>query len=87
MAGKRFFFNITVIALLLLTPWWFALAFAIMGTIFFPWYYELLLAGIIFDLLYGGTATSLESGFGLIGTTFSIGLFVVIELVKREWRT
>lgn len=52
---KRLLFDSGALALVLVAPWWVALAYTLLGIILFPWYVEALLLGLFFDTVYGMT--------------------------------
>jgi hypothetical protein len=71
-----------LIAISLLNGWWFlALPLALVGAWFFPYFIELIIAGIGYDSLFG-----FVSGMGIwgyMGTIVSVVLFAGISGVKR----
>lgn len=87
MFVKRFFFDVAFVGALFFAPWWAVLAWGIAGVLIFQNYYEALLVGILFDLLYGGVNTSLSAGFGFMGLVVSAVIMFLLEWLKREWRS
>lgn len=37
-------------------PWWFVLVLAFIGAYFYPPYYEIILFGVLVDILYGASS-------------------------------
>lgn len=71
-----------IIAIALLNAWWFiALPLAIVGAWFFPYFAELIVAGVVYDALFG-----MIPGMGLwsySGTIISVILFMIVFLLKK----
>lgn len=81
---NRIFFDILVFAAIL-NAWWFvALPLALVGAWIFPYYLELILAGVVYDALFGMTAGLGIRGYA--GTGVSVIVFVVVVLIKRRVR-
>jgi hypothetical protein len=80
--GKRLAWDSIGLLLVFIAPWWAVLVVAIAGAIFFRWYLEMIVFGLLFDILFGGVATSF---MGHITHTilFAIPL-IVSETVKRN---
>ena len=53
-------------------PWWLAGLWFIVGAWFFPNYYEAIIAGLFFDLLYGG------AGLTVFGFQFIVSLLIIL---------
>lgn len=87
MLQKRLFFDVGFLIILFFSPWWVVFFWGALGVIFFSNYYEFLIVGILFDLLYGGAHTSWMAVFGLMGLTASALLMLLFEWLKREWRS
>ena len=65
--------------------WWFvAIPFAIIGMWICPFFLEIIIAGIIYDALFG--YSSIFGLAGYIGTIISITIFLVIVLLKKVVR-
>lgn len=84
---KRVAFGILLFVSVFLFPWWGVLAIAIYGAWRFSFYYEILIAGVCFDLLYGGAGLPFVLGFGLLGTLCSAAVLFAIERIKQEVRS
>ncbi|MFZ2831895.1 MAG: hypothetical protein WAZ40_01970 [Minisyncoccia bacterium] len=65
--NKRIIFDIVLLGAVLFTPWWCVAILGFMGAFLWPSYYEILVAGILVDLLYGGTTLPLRGILGLVG--------------------
>jgi len=46
-------FDILMIIVCLAAPWWVALPLGIIGIVLFPWYVEIIIAGALYDTLFG----------------------------------
>lgn len=79
---KRIFFDFLLFGAVFYTPWWFVALLAFVGAFLFPSYYEIIIAGILVDLLYG-TAHSARGVFGLI---VALVLFVVARRLRMAVR-
>jgi len=74
-----------LIAICILQAWWFiALPLAIFGVWEFPYFIEIILAGIIYDSLFG--FVSGMGVWGYVGTIVSIILFGVVILLRKMVR-
>ena len=49
----RIAYNIGMLVSVLFLNWWLVVAFMIIGVVFFSRYYEVVVAGVLMDLLYG----------------------------------
>ncbi len=54
----RIGFDIILIVLIFTTPWWVVFIVGIIGAIFFQWYLELIFAGVVIDIMFGGGSMS-----------------------------
>lgn len=87
--NQNFFFQRTVIDLLIiltiLNGWWYiALAVAIFSVWSFDHFIEIIIAGVIFDSLFGYSEYLGIAGY--CGTILSITIFMIAELVKKFLR-
>lgn len=80
---KRIFFTLLLLGAIFYTPWWVVAIVAFVGAFLFPFYYEIILAGILFDVLYGISAHPVR---GVLGLLVAIVLFVVARRLKRAVR-
>jgi|TARA_B100001964_G_C13958347_1_gene476504 hypothetical protein len=73
-----------------LFPWWVFFILGVLGTFFFPKYYEFIFAAFFFDLLYG--LPVLDAGVveifshSLLFTILSIPTYILIEESKKSLR-
>lgn len=81
----RILATIFFVALMLYTPWWLALIAILLGAFYFKNYYEMIVLGIVFDLLYGARGGFLV-GYGIMGVVGAFALFVGVEKLKKELR-
>jgi hypothetical protein len=70
--------DILMIALIAWSPLWTIIIFSIVFAWLFSPYYEVIIWGLAFDALYG-----LHSFYGVI---FALGVFIIIEVLKRKTR-
>ncbi len=71
----RLGYLILIIGSVLFLPWWFALLLTLGGILWFPRFYELVLAGLLFDLWYGGPGSE-----ALFKTPVALGIIIVVYL-------
>ena len=82
---KRAIFTLFFLGILIYAPWWIVCIVAVSGTFLFPWYVEVIVAGLLFDLLYGALGLSLF-GFGILGFVTAVVLFFGIQKIKENLR-
>ncbi len=65
--------------------WWFAaLPLGIVGALMFPFFIELVIAGVVYDALFGFAE---GQGFvGYVGTVVSVAFIFVVVFVKKMMR-
>lgn len=80
---KRFIFDLVLLGAIFYTPWWLIVILALIGAFLWPPYYEVLMFGILVDLLYG--ASTLSFG-GLLGILVSIIIFFAASYAKKAVR-
>lgn len=80
---KRIFFNLLLLGAVFYTPWWFVALLAFIGAFLFPSYYEIIIAGILVDLLYG---TQVHMMRGVWGLAVALVLFVTARQLKQAVR-
>lgn len=66
-------------------PWWGVFLFSIIGIFYFNSYYEALVLGALFDILYG-VSGNFSLGHGIMGFIVMIISFLIIKRVKQELR-
>lgn len=62
-------------------PWWFSLPCALFFSFYFKHYYEAILSGFVFDVLYGAPLPAFFS-FSFLFTLAMAVLFFIIESLK-----
>ena len=82
---KRILFNLVLMGAIFYAPWWLAFMAALANTFYFSRYYEVIVFGVLFDLLYG-ISGGMFVGYGAEGIIAGFIIFVLIERVKRELR-
>ncbi|MAZ40561.1 hypothetical protein CL654_00380 [bacterium] len=81
MIGLRiasFFFLLGLVAL---APWWVILLFIVAALFFFKNYYEAVVLGLIYDLLYGAPVPVIDPGLFEFYTSSFLFLFVSVLLL------
>ena len=73
------------VVLIFYTPWWVALLGIALGAFTFKNYYEMMVLGVMFDLLYGARG-GFFVGYGIMGVLGMFVLFIGIEKLKKELR-
>ncbi|HAT68525.1 MAG: hypothetical protein A2481_02270 [Candidatus Yonathbacteria bacterium RIFOXYC2_FULL_47_9] len=81
----RISFTVLLLSAVLYAPWWLALLLALWGAFYFSRYYEIILLGVLTDLLYG-TSGGMLIGYGMEGFLLGAAIFVAMERIKRELR-
>lgn len=66
-------------------PWWATLGLAMVAAFYFKKYYELMVLGALFDVLYGAKG-GFTVGYGALGFIAAFSLFLLIERAKKELR-
>jgi len=77
----RIVFDFFVLALVLLCPWWLSVPAAVAAAFFFNWYWELVIFGLIVDLIRGGEWTG-----GLLFLAAAILLVPLVAHLRRRVR-
>lgn len=80
---KRIFFDLLLLGAVFYTPWWVVLPLAFIGAFLFPSYYEIILVGVLFDLLYG---ISTHPARGVLGIIVALVLFVTARRLRQAVR-
>ncbi|PJB83795.1 MAG: hypothetical protein CO088_00770 [Candidatus Yonathbacteria bacterium CG_4_9_14_0_8_um_filter_46_47] len=82
---RRIIVDIVVILSIFCAPlWWITVCLLVFATFFFKRYYEIILAGLILDLLYGGGA--FFWGFRFVYTVSGMVLYVALTTFKKQTR-
>jgi len=81
---KRIILDIILfISLVAFVPWWLVVIFAIALSFYFPNYYEIIIAGILLDALYGAP----QALFFNLTPFFSVAsliFFLLTSLLKKK---
>lgn len=77
---KRIIFDLLLLGAIFYTPWWVAALLAFVCVFLIPRYYEILVFGLLVDLLYG---TSVSTLYGMVGTVGAVALFFTGEFAKK----
>ncbi len=80
----RVIIDIAIFLCLVQAWWYFALLFALIGIWNFGFYIEMIIAGLIYDALYG--STNWRDVSGSIGLIVGGILFIVLTVVKKMVR-
>lgn len=82
---KRTSVTFFLVAAIFYAPWWATLGLAAVAAFYFKKYYELMVLGALFDVLYGAKG-GFTVGYGALGFIAAFFLFLLIERVKKELR-
>lgn len=85
MIAKRIFFDLVFLSVVFYAPWWLAFIIATLGAFYFSQYYEVVVIGALFDILYG-VREGVFIGHSIQGFLVGIAIFVSMERIKRELR-
>lgn len=77
---KRIIFDIVVLALVFYAPWWLTLATLFVGAYVWASYYEIILFGILLDVLYGSNSVPFR---GTIGTVSALVIYFSANYVRK----
>lgn len=77
---KRIIFDIVVLALVFYAPWWLTLATLFVGAYVWTSYYEIILFGILLDVLYGSNSMPLR---GTIGTVSALVIYFATNYFRK----
>lgn len=67
----------------LFAPWYVTASFAVLFVLFFNRFFEVVLAGLMFDALFG-IAVEKFSGFPFVGMTFAIVILILSVFLKKR---
>ncbi|MBI2046222.1 MAG: hypothetical protein HYT28_02285 [Parcubacteria group bacterium] len=79
----RISFDIVLFISLFIAPWWVSLIIALGGVFFFNHFYEIIVAGIIMDIVYGSPEASFLD-FPFISGVAALLFFVGGEYIKKR---
>lgn len=77
---KRFFFDVVLLLSVLYAPWWLVAVLAFFGAFSYPFFYEVIVIGLLMDILYGSSSTTLNGSLGTIG---AISIFIIALYAKK----
>lgn len=83
--SKRILFDGLFVLTLFYAPWWAVLFMAMFGVYYFNLFYEVMVFGVIYDILYGVTGDGIF-GYGTTGFIFALTIFFFIDHFKKELR-
>jgi hypothetical protein len=79
----RVVFDIVLFLSLFIVPWWLSLSVALVGVFFFSRFYEIIIAGVVVDILYGVPQASFF-GFQYISSIVTVLFFIGGEYIKKR---
>lgn len=82
---KRALFDVLLLLVAFLAPWWVAMTAALAAAFAFPAYYELVVLGLILDSLYNAPVARFHS-FQFVLAASALVALVAVEAIKRRTR-
>jgi hypothetical protein len=79
---KRVIISVVFLLLTFILPWWLVLVMGLVLAFYFENFYELILAGLILDGLYGGIV-SIEKFYFVFTFTATVITLLLINFKKR----
>lgn len=76
---KRIIFDIIILSLVFCAPWWLVFLLAIIGAYIWSSYYEVIVVGMLLDVLYGGS--TLYFG-GVVYTVSSLIMYFIVSFLR-----
>lgn len=83
---SRFSGNIVLFISAIIFPWWLAVALSIYLFFKFDNYIELIILGLIFDILYGVDTSDTITGLPVL-SVIGLSLFIILSIFKKRMRT
>lgn len=83
---KRLICGIAILCSIIWGYWWLTLLFVVLFTFFFPMYFEIIVAGILYDSLYGLHLNEFWN-IRFIFTIASIILFTISVIIRKYLMT
>lgn len=80
---KRIIFDIVVLALVFYAPWWIVALAAFTGAYIWPSYYEIMIFGILLDILYGTNSLPLVGTMGTVSALFIYFFALYVRKIVR----
>jgi hypothetical protein len=81
----RFAFDLALFFAVLYVPWWFTIGALLAGVFRFTGFFEAFFFALFFDILYGGTLTSLH-GFRFLFSASFLFLIFIVDFLKTKIR-
>jgi len=75
--------GLAMIASVIWGPWWLTWSFAIIFLFLFPSYYEIIIAGVAYDALYGLPLAQFHN-FPYVFTVSSAFLFIIAFFLRKK---
>lgn len=83
----RIIFGVVLIGSVFFLPWWGLAAISALGAYIFPRYIEIVIAGVLYDVLYGANGLGIVDFGGVMGLVSSVMFLIAIERIKKEIRS
>ena len=80
---KRIFFDLILLVAVFYTPWWVVAVLGLIGAFYCSQYYEVIVAGLLIDILYGASSFPLGGVYGILGAT---AIFFTASYARRAVR-
>lgn len=77
---NRIIFDIILLGAIFYMPWWVVAPLAFIGVFLWPMYYEIILFGLLADILYGAHSSFFG---GIVGILGAISIFLVASYAKK----
>lgn len=79
----RIFFDLILLVAVFYTPWWVVAVFGFIGAFYFPPYYEVIVTGLLIDILYGANSFPLGGVYGILG---AVAIFFIASYTRKAVR-
>lgn len=80
---KRIIFDLVLLIAIFYVPWWVIGIAAFIGVFMYPLYYEIIIVGVILDILYGAHLYPIS---GTYNTLSAIVIFFVASYLRKAVR-
>lgn len=80
---RRVIFDLILLGAVFYTPWWIVVFLAFTFAFLYPSYYEIIIFGILMDILYGASTLSFGGIVGLLG---AMVIFFIASFAKKAVR-
>lgn len=81
--NKRIIFDLIILGAVLYLPWWVVLVLGLFGTFYWAPFYEIILIGVLVDILYGSQSLPLGGTLGLI---IALMVYIIGSYAKKAVR-